>query len=376
MSIVGRVLRWNDEQGKGFLSRDDGGEAVPVTRAAIDGGSLVVGLPVTFAVVVGKGGQDVAADVAGSGKVARGGAADAKMAAIAARAAENKAEASKACGVVRFWNDLIGKGRIELKGQSVNVARADLIDGYSLMTGGTVYFDVAQDENGAVAENVSGDAVVDEGVLDELTSINGVKKGLVISWSSEKGEGQLSWEGGQNITVRSKDFNLSVGAHIEYEIDAVSMEAKNCKGVAVIASAGQRNVSSKLKSMKFMKRKEEATERLQAQERALKDMEQRDQESRAVRQTGINSNIRVVVSDDFPITYHAVGRRKFGQVDAPPPKVDVTPVADGKKKSVRYHQRSLPDEKPVEEKFFAGKKRKRDGPPDQRGKRRGTNPRK
>ncbi|KAJ9439900.1 hypothetical protein DIPPA_04535 [Diplonema papillatum] len=116
-----------------------------------------------------------------------------------------------------------------------------------------------------------------------------------------------------------------------------------------------KQASSRLRSMKFMKRKEEAVERHQQQESALKEKAEKDLEAtKQLRKAGLDSNIRVVVSDDFPIQYHALGRRRFGDIAvakvAPQEAsaLDLKPVAAAKNSS-RYHSADEPKQKSHEQ---------------------------
>ena len=73
----------------------------------------------------------------------------------------------------------------------------------------------------------------------------------------------------------------------------------------------------------------------------------------------------------MPVTYHALGRRRFGQVDPPKPKVNLAVQGgDPAKKSVRYHM-SREDafgEKDAKTKFFGDSKGGKGGKGSKGGK--------
>eukprot|EP00754_Rhynchopus_humris_P038384 Rhum_TRINITY_DN21012_c0_g1::Rhum_TRINITY_DN21012_c0_g1_i1::g.172909::m.172909 len=370
MSHTGRVVKWVEQTGQGILSRDDGGENLLVYRNGCDGGSLVVGAAVTFDVKANEKARDgsvIAVGVSGEGRTERGCAGDVK---IALRTAATPQPDTEYEGVVAQWNELIGHGIVKCAKFSITVPRSALVSGQCLVVGRNVLaeVDVAQGENKSglyTASRVQGPAVVAEGQLpdSQMPTLKGTKKGTVLKWSSLKGEGILSWDGGEDVSVSSSTFNLSVGTLVEYEIEqeAGRLKAVNVKGVGVTAKAN-RAVSSRLKSMKFMSRNEDAAEKeavLKAQ--ALRDATDRSRQDK-LRETGIADEIRVSTDDSFPIHYHMRGRRTFGQVDKPQPQLALPPTDPTKKPGAgRYHMKAAEDyDRPRpstgrEQEYFGGK---------------------
>eukprot|EP01064_Diplonema_japonicum_P002233 TRINITY_DN11422_c1_g1_i1.p1 TRINITY_DN11422_c1_g1~~TRINITY_DN11422_c1_g1_i1.p1 ORF type:complete len:395 (+),score=88.04 TRINITY_DN11422_c1_g1_i1:50-1234(+) len=360
---TGRVRKWDEARGAGFLTTSKGEDLFVVRRECGDG-SLVVGAEVQFSIKEDKRGRKTAAGVHGVGVAEKGKAGEAK---IASREAK-KTEDGKLVGTVERWNDLIGKGTIEHGKSHINVARWAVVNGGSLVKGATVTFDVELDENGEKrAVNVQGEAVVDTGDLveEEPETILGVKHGTVLKWSAANSEGVLSWDtGSSNIIVKSTQYSLSVGSRVTYEIEDIEGElrAKNVEGPGVLPVLPKRAVSDRIKSMKFMKRKEEQTKRMEVQTQALREKEERDLESKKMKSGGLNNNIRVIVSDDFPLAYHAMGRKKFGDVV---PKAETSSssaaVAPVKKPSQgsRYTNTNVDEreekaKRNVKENFFTG----------------------
>eukprot|EP01061_Rhynchopus_euleeides_P046884 TRINITY_DN910_c1_g1_i1.p1 TRINITY_DN910_c1_g1~~TRINITY_DN910_c1_g1_i1.p1 ORF type:complete len:294 (+),score=109.33 TRINITY_DN910_c1_g1_i1:87-968(+) len=273
--ITGRVVKWVEEKGHGILTRDDGGENVLVKRSGCGGGSLVVGGKVTYSVRKDPAsGQLSAFEVEGEAVCERGEQADAK---IALRTATTPQPGKTYQGVVVAWNDLIGSGIIRTKNFSAKAERKGLSEGHSLVIGKDVTFEISDTpavsgDIKTLACNVRGEAVVAEGELpdSQLPRLEGVKKGTVLQWSSTSGEGLISWDGGEDIFAKSDSFNLQVGTLVEYEIKQENgrLCASNMKGVGVVPKV-QRAVSSRLRSMKFMKRHDELEEH-QAMVEAMK----------------------------------------------------------------------------------------------------------
>ena len=282
MSHTGRVVKWVEQTGQGILSRDDGGENLLVYRNGCDGGSLVVGAAVAFDVKANEKARDgsvIAVGVSGEGRTERGCAGDVK---IALRTAATPQPDTEYEGVVAQWNELIGHGIVKCAKFSITVPRSALVGGHCLVVGRNVLteVDVAKGENKSglyTASRVQGPAVVAEGQLpdSQLPTLKGMlpffslscllflfagrriplyneslfvfppqypphagtKKGTVLKWSSLKGEGILSWDGGEDVSVSSSTFNLSVGTLVEYEIEqeAGKLKAVNVKGVGVTA---------------------------------------------------------------------------------------------------------------------------------------------